>query len=650
MEHAAAAGIPGPGSPGLAIALALLAGLVAQATAHHLRIPGIVLLLATGALLGPDAMNIIHPDAVRFALPHLVSFAVAVILFEGGLNLEIRRLRRASGVIQRLITVGSAVTLVGATLAARLLLDWPWRTSFLFGALVIVTGPTVVAPLVRRIRLQKHLRTILEGEGVLIDPVGAIFAVVLLDVLLHPSLLSAVGGFLEITAGLGLGALFGFGGGHVLAFVLRWRGLVPESLENMFVLSGVLALYHASDAFQPESGLAAVTVAGIVVGNSRTIVHRELAEFKEQLTMLFIGMLFVLLAADVRFAEIAALGTGGLLVVAALVLVVRPVGVALCTAGTELKQRERIFLGWMAPRGIVAAAVASFFALRMQEAGVEGGSALRALVFLVIAITVTLNGLTGGVVAALLGVRLPPARGWLIVGAGPLGRALGRALRDAGGAVTFLDSNAAETKAAEEEDFPVVFGNALEDSTLARANPDRFAGCVAVTPNEEVNFLVASRAREDYALPRVYTAIHMRDGHLTPEMIRGVSASLLFGGRSDPRVWEARLRKEEAATETWEYRGRAARRAADGLAPDALRSAMLPLVHHRVRGTFPVGETTRVRKRHRVTWLILDAKRAEAAKWLGENDWRVAEAKPAKAKNPAGPAGAPPRGPENAEG
>jgi len=125
MEHAATAGIPGPGSPGLAIALALLAGLVAQATAHHLRIPGIVLLLATGALLGPDAMNIIHPDAVRFALPHLVSFAVAVILFEGGLNLEIRRLRRASGVIQRLITVGSAVTLVGATLAARLLLDWP---------------------------------------------------------------------------------------------------------------------------------------------------------------------------------------------------------------------------------------------------------------------------------------------------------------------------------------------------------------------------------------------------------------------------------------------------------------------------------------------------------------------------------------------
>ncbi len=638
MEHAAAPGIAGPGNPGLAIALALLAGLVAQAAAHHLRIPGIVLLLGTGALLGPDAMNLIHPDAVRFALPHLVSFAVAVILFEGGLNLEIRRLRRASAVIQRLITIGSAVTFAGATLAARILLDWPWRTSFLFGALVIVTGPTVVAPLVRRIRLQKHLRTILEGEGVLIDPVGAIFAVVLLDVLLHPSFLSAVGGFLEITAGLGLGALFGFGGGHVLAFVLRWRGLVPHALENMFVLSGVLALYHASDAFQPESGLAAVTVAGIVVGNSRTVVRRELAEFKEQLTMLFIGMLFVLLAADVRFAEIASLGTGGLLVVAALILVVRPAGVALCTAGSELKVRERIFLAWMAPRGIVAAAVASFFALRMHEAGVEGGPALRALVFLVIAVTVTLNGLTGGVVAALLRARLPPARGWLIVGAGPLGRALGRALRDAGAAVTFLDSNAAETRAAEEEDFPVVFGNALEDTTLARANLDRFAGCVAATSNEEVNFLVASRAREDYALPRVYTAIHMREGHLTPEMIRGVSASLLFGGHSDPRLWEARLRKEGARAETWEYRGRKARLAADGLAPAALRPGMLPLVHHRLRGPLPVGETTRVRKRHRVTWLILDAKHPDAAKWLEENDWR-----------PAGPAVAPPGGPERAD-
>ncbi|MDH4023661.1 MAG: cation:proton antiporter, partial [Gammaproteobacteria bacterium] len=175
-------------NPGLTIALALVAGLTAQTAAHHLRLPGIVLLLVTGALLGPDALAIIRPDEVRAALPHLVSFAVAVILFEGGLNLEIRRLRRASGVIQRLITIGSAVTLAGATLAAHFALGWTWLISFLFGTLVIVTGPTVVAPLVRRIRLQKDLRTILEGEGVLIDPIGAIFAVVMLDVLLQPSL------------------------------------------------------------------------------------------------------------------------------------------------------------------------------------------------------------------------------------------------------------------------------------------------------------------------------------------------------------------------------------------------------------------------------------------------------------------------------
>ena len=629
MEHSLS-------NPGLAIALALLAGLVAQAAAHHLRLPGIVLLLATGALLGPDALRVIHPDDVRFALPHLVSFAVAVILFEGGLNLEIRRLRRASGVIQRLVTVGASVTLVGATLAARIALGWPWRTSFLFGALVIVTGPTVVSPLVRRIRLQKHLRTILEGEGVLIDPIGAIFAVVMLDVLLHPSFLSAVGGLFGIVAGLGLGALFGFGGGHALAFVLRWRGLVPEAMENMFVLSAVLALYHASDAFQPESGLAAVTVAGIVVGNTPSVVHRELAEFKEQLTLLFIGMLFVLLAADVRFASVRDLGLRGLLVVAALMLVVRPVGVAICTAGSKLAHRERIFLGWMAPRGIVAAAVASFFALKMHAAGVPGGTELQAMVFLVIAITVTLNGLTGGFVSMLLGVRLPPARGWLLVGAGPLGRALGRALRDAGAPVTFLDSNGEATHEAEEEGFPVVFGNALEETTLMRANLDRFVGCVAVTPNEEVNFLVASRAREDFAVPRVWSAIQLREGHLTPDMIRGVSTSLLFGGHGDPHAWEAALRKTEAAVEVWEYRGRVPRNAArDELTPSALRSSMLPLLHHRTRGVTPVSETTRVRKRHRVSFLVLEPKRAEVVKWLEANEWRTPKRKAKPADSPA---------------
>ncbi|MEZ5565952.1 MAG: cation:proton antiporter [Gammaproteobacteria bacterium] len=517
--------------PGLTIAIALLAGLLAQTAAHHLRLPGIVLLLATGALLGPDVLRVVNPDSVRPALPYLVSFAVAVILFEGGMNLEIRRLRRASSVIRRLVTVGSVVTLAGATLAAHLALGWAWQLSFLFGVLVIVTGPTVVSPLVRRIRLQKHLRTVLEGEGVLIDPIGAIFAVVILDVLLHPSLASAVSGFLEIAAGLGLGALFGFAAGHLLATVLRWRGLIPESLENVFVLSAVLALFYASNELVAESGLAAVAVAGIVVGNVHKLVQRDLAEFKEQLTMLFIGMLFVLLAADIRFVELEALGIGGLITVAALILIVRPVGVAICAAGSNLKFKEQVFMAWMAPRGVVAAAVASFFALRMDAAGFVGGSALQAMVFLVIAITVTVDGLTGGIVGTLLGVRLPRPQGWLIVGAGPLGRMLGRTLRDAGQPVTFLDSGTSECHDAEEEDFPVIFGNALEESTLLRADPERFIGCIAVTPNEEINFLVASRVHEGFDLAEVWAAIQARNGNLTRDMIHSIDASLLFAGQ-----------------------------------------------------------------------------------------------------------------------
>lgn len=628
--------------PGLTIAIALLAGLAAQAAAHHLRLPGIVLLLATGAVLGPDLLHVVDPDSIRPALPYLVSFAVAVILFEGGMNLKIGRLRRAGSVIRRLITLGCAVTLAGGTLAARLALGWSWQLSFLFGVLVIVTGPTVVTPLVRRIRLQKHLRTVLEGEGVLIDPIGAIFAVVILDVLLHPTLESALNGFLEIAAGLGLGALFGFAAGHLLAAALRWRGLIPETLQNVFVLSAVLSLFYAANALVAESGLAAVTVAGIVVGNVRTLEQRDLAEFKEQLTMLFIGMLFVLLAADIRFAELEALGLGGLATVAALILFVRPAGVAICTLGSTLNARERLFMAWMAPRGIVAAAVASFFALRMDEAGFVGGSALQALVFLVIAVTVTINGLTGSPLAALLKVRLPRPRGWLIVGAGPLGRVLGRALRDAGQPVTFLDSGANECHEAEEEGFPVVFGNALEASTLLRANPELFVACITVTPNEEVNFLVASRAREEFDLPEIWAAIQARNGNLTRDMIRRIDASLLFAGQSDPADWAARLRKGGVAVECREYRRRRAIEVTDhGLVPASLRSALLPLLHYRGRGlrrVGPLGEGSRIRRRQRVSFLLVESRREEATAWLAEQGWEavapVAEPPPAP-KEPA---------------
>jgi len=619
MEHVA-----GP-DPALTVSLALAAGLIAQALAHHVRLPGIVLLLAAGALLGPDVLGVIHPQALGSALSHLVGFAVAVILFEGGLNLDLRRLKRGSREIQRLITLGALVTAVGAAAAASLILGWDVRTSLLFGTLVIVTGPTVIGPLVRRIRLKKNLQTILEGEGVLIDPIGAIVAVVALDVALHPSVDSVAMGVLGVAASLGVGCLLGLAGGWTIGRLLRFEHFIPEGLENVFALSMVLALFHVSNHLQPESGIASVTVAGVLVGNVKTRVRRDLMEFKEQLTVLFIGMLFVILAADVRFDELRRLGRPGLAVVAVLMLVVRPLNVLASTARSPLTAREKIFLSWIAPRGIVAAAVASFFALEMDRAGLPGGAELRAMVFLVIAVTVTVQGLTGGLLARLLRVRRPTDEGWAILGAGELGLAVGRVLRGAGEEVTFLDSNPDASNAAQAEGFPVVFGNALEESTLLRAGLDGLAGCVGLTLNEEVNLLFAAKTRADFQVKRPYATLHLRDGHITPEMVHEAGVQVMFGGQQDIRLWDSCLRREVGEVKRWKYDGEETREPGeDGLVPEELHNVLLPMVRHRGRDVLPVDEETSVRRGDEVTFLCFTLRRGEAVAWLERTGWTEA--------------------------
>lgn len=268
-----------------------------------------------------------------------------------------------------MITWGALVTLVGAAALAGLALGWPWDLAILFGALVVVTGPTVIQPLLRDMRLRPRLKTILEAEGVLIDPIGALLAGFILQLVVIPSvttLSSQTAGVVISTAGvvvsMGFGLLAGLAAGFLLAGALRYRLLVAHGYENIFTLASVVLLFEACDALMASSGLVAVTVAGVVLGNLETRVGRDLREFKDQLTVLLVGMLFILLAADVALDDVRALGRNGLVVVAGLVLVIRPLGVWIATRGTKLPTREQVFIGAIAPRGIVAAAIASITA------------------------------------------------------------------------------------------------------------------------------------------------------------------------------------------------------------------------------------------------------------------------------------------------
>jgi NhaP-type Na+/H+ or K+/H+ antiporter len=543
------------GHANLVVAIALGVGVLSQALARHLHVPSILLLLVAGMLGGPDGLGWVRPAALGGGLFGIVEFAVAVILFEGGLNLEVGRLRREQTPIRRLVTWGALLTGVGATLSVRVALGWDWIPAGLFGALVIVTGPTVIGPLLRDLRLGPRVATVLEAEGVLIDPIGALIAVLAVQVALAPQPEVFATGAAGLLARLVFGSVAGAAFGLALALLLRQRRLLPEGLANVFTLAWVFVAFQVSDAVLSQSGILAVTVAGIVVGNMRSPVDRDLREFKDQLTVLLIGLLFVLLAADVRIADLRALGWGGALAVALLVAVVRPLNVLISTLGSDLRPRDKLFLGAMAPRGIVAAAIATLTAGSMQAAGVAGGSELRALVFLTIAGTVGLAGLVGRPLAHLLGVRAPPRDAVAILGAEELGIALGARLREASIPVLFLDSNPVHCRAVEEAGFAVTFGNALDERTLALARFDRVRSAVGLTANESLNILFASFAREEFGVPDACVALDPKSSTITERHVGRQEARVLFDGPKDVERWNVRFRHRQAALEDFEFRG-----------------------------------------------------------------------------------------------
>lgn len=609
---------PAFADPALTIAIALASGMLAQALARHLRIPGIVLLLGTGVLLGPDGLGAVRPGTLGESLHTLVGFAVAVILFEGGMNLSLARMRREARSIRRLVTLGALVTAVGGALAAHLILRWNWVIATLFGTLVMVTGPTVINPLLRRIKVKERVATVLEAEGILVDAIGAIVAVVTLEVVISPAPLSVAGGAWHLLARLAFGAFFGAAGGLAIAALLRSERLVPEGLESIFTLSFAVALFQISNAIVSESGILAVIVAGIVVGNSPVQALDDLREFKEQLTILLLGMLFVLLAADVRIVQVRFLGWAGLATVLALMFLVRPLNILAGTLGSDLTWREKAFLSWLAPRGIVAAAVSSLFAQTLDEEGIAGGGELQALVFLVIAVTVVVQGLTGGLVASWLGLRRPSNNGYVILGANGLARAMGQVLRDGGEEVVLIDSNQDACREAEDEGFRVLHGSGLEPAVQQRAELDTRAGCLGLTSNEEVNLLFARRARKDFKVPRVWVAV--RRGHLgvSEEIVRRLGGHLLFGGPAEILAWISRLERGEATIERWQL---TAAPATDGnpLSPDLDGLLSLVLVHG--KRISPIDESMPPRRGDRLYAAVAEDRREEIAAWLRSAGW-----------------------------
>ncbi|MEP0888155.1 MULTISPECIES: sodium:proton antiporter [unclassified Leptolyngbya] len=502
-----------PGTMNTALAMmlqmivAVMVGIGAQVIADFFKVPSIVFLLSFGILLGNDGLDIVHPQLLGNGLEVIVALSVALILFEGGLNLELRRLSQVSGSLRNLVTIGTLITLVGGGMAAHWLGEFPWAIAFLFGSLVVVTGPTVISPLLKQVQVQPPVAALLEGESVLIDPVGAILAVVVLDVILNGETdpLSVVGGlFVRLSIGGGIGAL----GGWALGQGLKLNRSLSDDLKNLVVLAGIWGLFGVAQLIRSEAGLMTAVVAGVVLRASGIPDERPLRRFKGQLTTLSVSVLFVLLAADLSLASLFALGQGALLTVAVLMFIVRPLSIWLCTLNNqELSWRQKLFLAWVAPRGIVSASVASLFAILLTERGVTGGDAIKALVFLTILSTVFLQGLTARWVAQLLGITALGSTGIVIVGCNPLSYLIARLFQERNEAAVLIDTDLQACAIAERQGLMTIASSALDAEVLEQAGLETKGTFLAATTNGAINQVIAQRAAEEFNPPRVLSLL-----------------------------------------------------------------------------------------------------------------------------------------------
>jgi NhaP-type Na+/H+ or K+/H+ antiporter len=524
------------------IIIALIAGVVAQVVANYVRVPSIVFLLIFGLGLGRSGLRLIEPKNLDLGLEVIVSLSVALILFEGGLKLQLQNLGKVSSTIRNLTTVGALISLIGGGIAAYYFSEFPWAIAFLYASLVVVTGPTVINPILKEVNLDRRLATILEGEGVLIDAVGAILAVVVLDVVLSndASVLEIIQ---SLILKLGIGAIIGVLGGLLLGNFLKRSQFLADDVKSSVVLAAVLGFFAIAQSIQTESGLMTAVLMGIVLRAESIPDERLLLKFNGQLTILIVSVVFVLLAANLSISSILVLGWGGVLTVLAIMLIVRPLNILVSTWDSGLNWRQKLFLAWCAPRGIVAASVASLFATILTEKGVNGGAAIKALVFLTIAMTVFLQGLTAKWCAQRLGLTSQDFQSVVIVGCNPVGLLIAKLLQNDGQDVSMIDTNAESCKQAIAQNIPVTVSNAMDIKTLAAGGLDRAGTFMALTVNPDINLVIAQRVLEEFRSPKVIAIYTKEQDALLPIPSEIQQA---FSERVPIKAWNQYLTQNEA--------------------------------------------------------------------------------------------------------
>jgi len=516
-------------------ALSLLAmigilSLACQWLAWRIRVPAILPLLICGLVLGP-VFGVLDPDALfgELLFP-IVSLAVAIILFEGALTLDLREIRGHGAMVRNLVSVGMAVTWAIIAMAANLTMGLSWPMACLFGALVVVTGPTVIVPLLRAARPSAKLSNILRWEGILIDPVGALLAVLVYEFVVSSQAAAIQHAAQAFVVTLVIGFALGWAAARLTerAMLNHW---MPHYLRNPAMLCFMLGVYALSNQLQHESGLLTVTVMGMILANRHHLDMESIHEFKETLSVLLISALFILLAARLDLTQIADLGWSVVALMLVIILIARPVCVWLSALGTDLNWKEKALLSWISPRGIVAAAVSGLFALKLEQHGWEEGKVLVPLVFLVIITTVVLQSLTAGILTRLLGLQEKKAEGFLIFGANQGARAIAKGLQKSGFTVRMADTNWDNLRLARMDNIPIYFGNPASEHAGNHLNLEGIGRVLLLSPYRQLNPLVALHFQDWFGINKVFTLAasepdngsqrHSQGGQYSPAVIGG---------------------------------------------------------------------------------------------------------------------------------
>ena len=468
------------------------AGILALILAEKTRFPSILFLLSFGVLLGPEFANLIQPKIFRSEFPHYISLMVALILFEGGTSLKFNQFKEISGSVKNLLTVGVLFTLISISLTVHWIADLPWDRSFLFGAVMVVTGPTVILPILRRIRIKDKLNNILKWESILIDPLGVIIAVVLFEIFLTEKV-GIMGGLILFGSKLLLGVSLGLLAGWIIyvglnkEYFLRLEG---EEIGGPFSIGTNLLFYGISEWLLPHSGLVTATTAGIFIGNKKFAFQEQIFQFKKQITLFALSILFILLSSNVPVRATAGILREGLIILGVMIFLVRPLSVFLSTWNeSKLSFSEKTFLGSLAPRGIVSASLASLFAIELEQMTLSTGGEFLPLTFLVIAGTIVFYALVCPFSAKLLGAIAPPGDGYLIIGANPFGFLIGKELQQREFFVKFIDTNPSLCRTARKLGFKATTGSGFDHDFLEDLDFAGIGNVLALTPNHEVNVL-----------------------------------------------------------------------------------------------------------------------------------------------------------------